>query len=243
MAPPRKVPPGSVTRSVLFRADQIEALDAAAGRLGIDLSDLVRGAVDLLFPLHPDENWARIRAALEVRRRVLEGRDESRAVVRAILEGWRGREPQLPLRVAERDTVRLVDEVVRMLGYLYPEAADRRWAADRAATAWAGLARDWAGTAPDALLTLLACPAVRCVWLDPKSDRRPHLLVIARRVAEPGTAEPLERQYAEVGPAIAGLISTEGLSRDEKLTEWWPFCAFPLSGFMLDWSNIVANDE
>ncbi len=207
MAPPRKVPPGSATRSVLLRADQIAALDAAAVLFGVDLSDVVRGAIDLLSPPDPREEWTRVRAAFELRRRELGRRPSAvrNELELAILDGFRGEEPRLSLRAAGRGSANLVAGMVAMLRRLSPpvpiEPAGPDWAREQ----WAEFARDWASRADAGLMALLACPAVRCLGFGKKSPV-PQVVAVASAVGGIDAA-PRERQYEGPARAAADLVS------------------------------------
>jgi hypothetical protein len=238
MAPPRKVPAGSTTRSVLLRADQVTALDDAAARLGCDLADLLRGMIDLLAPPHPGDEEIRVRAALEVRRREIGDRPEGvrDELVRAILDGWRGEEPRLSLRLAGRAAAKLVSDTVRMVRWLFPTAPKgprgRGWAEER----WGTLGNDWAGSAPLDLLTVLASPATRTLGYRGKASR-PELVVVARAAVGRLGGAPAERQYEAVGRAVTDLVANRILMELDVLnaTADWPF--FAGVGYRVEWKH------
>jgi hypothetical protein len=201
VAPPRKVPPGSVTRSILFRADQLAALEAAADWAAADVSDVLRAVVDLLLPSAAAAVWARTRAGFELRRRALLARPD---LLQAVEEGWRGLDPRLPLAAADRDTARRVGEAVGMLRRLCQNVKQKdrtpRWVENQ----WRAFAGDWAGRAVDPLLAVLACPAALCHVAPGRADGRPDLVTVADVAAR--TDGAAERQYEGVGVALAACV-------------------------------------
>jgi hypothetical protein len=240
MAPPRKVPAGSTTRSILLRLDQIAELEAEAEAIGVDLSDVVRGVVDLLFPADSATRWARTRAAVEVNRRWLAGLDGAVRddLVRAVLDGWRGLEPRVPLRATGRAAAVRVGETIRMLRRLDPKPPK---GAQEALGRWTALAADWAGriTAGNAdVLDLLASPATRCLsWLDPKT-RLPDVMVVAGVIADRG-GPAAELGYKAPGAALARLLRDGGVG--EKMPhKFVPFIP-TAAAYWLDWKSLWSD--
>jgi hypothetical protein len=219
MARPQKVPAGG-KKTVLLREDQIRLLEELARSTGRELSDLVRVAVDWVFPA---TNWgerARDQAALELcRRRLI----QSPALARAARDGWSGSEMRLPLgertKPADVRLVRQAVELLRRLGVRSPGGpGDPATDPGKSGTGEADegllpIPPGWATGAPDRLLTVLASPATQAVMLEGYPEPRPYMFSASPRICPPryywvtqeGLSPPPEPQYAAVAEALAEL--------------------------------------
>lgn len=195
MARPKKVP-SSLTRSVLFRTDQVERLEAVALEAGLDLSDLVRLAVDRALDEPVFAARSRRLAALELSLRRLDAAPE--LVRELVVTGWEGREMSVPLETPLRPpVVKLVRRCVRLLrelGMSPPSAGPARRRTP--APTRPEFPDTWATPVPDDLLYLLASPAARAVAprdaVEPRS--RPVGVVVDPTVVPPaGAGEPVAR--------------------------------------------------
>jgi len=202
--------PNGRTRTILLRMFQIDSLSESAERLGVDLSDDVRAAVDFLHPLDPDDARVRTESALALR--VAEMTEAGPGLIPAMLAGWQGREVAIPLELAKRPALAaMVDRAVRILRRLVPPGGG------------ADLARPprvpdgWAAAAPRELLVALACTAVRVAKV--RTDGRPDVFlaagVVCGGIAAPGEVAP-ESQYHEPAEALATLVRTRRVREESK---------------------------
>ncbi|MDB5312701.1 MAG: hypothetical protein JWO38_6903 [Gemmataceae bacterium] len=204
MPRPPKVPLGS-TRTILFREDQIRVLEDAAKGVAVDFSDVIRATIDLLFPLDPASRRIKIRAALELHWHQVVRKSE---LLCAVVAGWSGKEMTLPLGSAVRRDARLVQQAVDMIHLLElpPPPKGFRSPDDHY------LPQDWATTAPDRLLVVLASPATRAASF--LGDGRPGVVIASHRILPPGAGSPpdedpsdarVEAQYEEPAARLSEL--------------------------------------
>lgn len=252
MARPKKIVHGTPkNRTVVLRASQDRLLQDLADGLGLDVSDVLRAMLDFHFPLADLDRSARLHAALELHRRQLA---EQPLLLRTVVEGWAGREMTVPIGAMLRPAeVRLVGRTVEIARRLYPaaptdepkpepkpeRARDRR----ERHPANAQLPDSWATTAPDALLTVVASPAVQVV--DADSVGRPTLFVAVRLLTPVLTAKSRaterttlpETQYEAPAECLARLINAHHV---EELREESP--AWLRTGgwrpYRIQWSQI-----
>jgi hypothetical protein len=226
MARPAKVRSGE-KRTVLFRDDQLEALQHLTRTTGRDFSDLVRVAVDWVFtsagpgPSRTAEQRERARnqAALELARRQLV---RVPALARAVRAGWAGATMTLPLgeRVSPAD-VRLVRQAVELLGRLgIPPPQEPAGRPGEFGTLPTGepadslpIPPDWATGVPDRLLTVLCSPAVVAVsFTTANGFLWPEQFEASPRICPPhgpprigAGVPPPEPQYTAASEALAEL--------------------------------------
>jgi hypothetical protein len=244
MPRPRKVPPGSITRSILFRAEQIDALERAAAGAAADVSDLVRAAVDLLYPPGSRPGYAdrvRSRAALERCRRAIGGRGY---LVDAVVRGCARPTPAPPDVPGGRAAAALVREAVAILLTLYdpqPAVPDRdgRIAVEKWTKRWHNLACDWFDGVSDPLLAVLGCTAAWAHHFPAPDgpDPRPGVLYTVPALA----AAEGEKQY-RLAAAAVGALRHLGVLELAPAGWPWPLLApFALHAYAVRWDVPAAG--